>query len=109
VARTALSDCRRRRLSFWQLLRRRHDDPSERLEANESNAADDQLEGALEVALASLDASDRALLEAKYYAGNDVRSLAEELGISAKAAESRLTRARLALRRELEVLLSRHE
>src|SRR5688572_31109907 len=29
VARTALSDCRRRRMSFWQLLQRRHADPSD--------------------------------------------------------------------------------
>ena len=54
-------------------------------------------------------AKERALLEAKYFAGSDVRSLAVTLGISAKAAESRLTRARAELRRQLIAELSRHE
>jgi RNA polymerase sigma factor (sigma-70 family) len=109
VARTALSDCRRRRLSFWQLLRRRFDDPSERAESGDANTADDRLQSALEAALALLDAEDRALLEAKYFNGSDVRSLAEKRGLSVKATESRLTRARSALRHELARLLSRHE
>ena len=109
VARTALSDCRRRRLSFWQLLRRRFDDASAREESGDASVVDDRLQSALEAALALLDAEDRALLEAKYFVGSDVRSLAEKLGVSTKAAESRLTRARAALRRELTRLLSRHE
>lgn len=109
VARTALSDCRRRRMSFWQLLRRRFDDPSDREGTAETNAADDRLQSALEAALTLLDVEDRALLEAKYFGGSDVRSLAEKLGITAKATESRLTRARSALRCELARLLSRHE
>lgn len=109
VARTALSDCRRRRKTFWQLLTRRREDPSDVEPADDSNAEDAGLHRALEDALASLDSDDRALLEAKYFAGANVRSLAEQLGISHKAAESRLTRARAELRRRLLHLFSRHE
>jgi RNA polymerase sigma-70 factor, ECF subfamily len=109
VARTALSDCRRRRKSFWHLLIRRWEDPSDVGSTDESSAEDAGVHRALEEALASLDSDDRALLEAKYFAGADVRSLAEQLGISHKATESRLTRARAELRRRLLDLLSRHE
>ncbi|HVS52071.1 MAG TPA: sigma-70 family RNA polymerase sigma factor [Opitutaceae bacterium] len=105
VARTALSDCRRRRQSFWQLLRRRAVEP----DSANLDAEDDRLLAALDGALALLDADDRALLEAKYLAGADVRSIASRLGISAKAAESRLTRARAELRHRLLAALPRHE
>ncbi|MDO8542723.1 MAG: sigma-70 family RNA polymerase sigma factor [Opitutaceae bacterium] len=107
VARTALSDCRRRRLTFWQLLNRR------RAECSEADSAGDdgeqRLQTALDAALVSLDPGERALLEAKYFSGFDVRTIAETLGISPKAVESRLTRARAELRRRLLTLLAGHE
>jgi RNA polymerase sigma factor (sigma-70 family) len=107
VARTALSDCRRRRMSFWQLLNRRRDDPSD---TDSTNAAEDErLQNALDAALVQLEPAERQLLEAKYFSGTDVRSLAEKLAISPKAAESRLTRARVALRRHVLAALARHE
>ena len=108
VARSALSDCRRRRVSFWQLLKRRHAEPNTTGESAE-DAADERLQAALETALASLAPEERALLEAKYLSGSDVRTLAEKLGISIKAAESRLTRARAELRRQLTGILARHD
>ena len=64
---------------------------------------------ALEEALSQLLDEDRQLLEAKYLQGADVRTLATQLGISAKAAESRLTRARHALRRQLLAALAHHD
>jgi RNA polymerase sigma factor (sigma-70 family) len=109
VARSALSDCRRRRNSFWQLLSRRREDPTDLRPADDSSAEEPELHEALQSALASLAPDVRALLEAKYFAGADVRSLAQDLGISNKAAESRLSRARAELRRHLHALLSRHE
>ena len=109
VARTALSDCRRRRMSFWQMLHRRRDDPSDVVQDNAADANDDRLQAALHTAMASLDPNDRALLETKYFAGSDVRSLAEKLGITTKAAESRLTRARAELRRRMSAALALHE
>ncbi|HUR60519.1 MAG TPA: sigma-70 family RNA polymerase sigma factor [Opitutaceae bacterium] len=106
VSRTALSDCRRRRHSFWSLLHRRHDDPTDR---DASDDDDGRLQLALESALEKLDAEDRALLEAKYFSGADVRSIAAQIGVSAKAVESRLTRARATLRSHLVSALARHE
>ena len=106
VARSALNDCRRRRLSFWNLLQRRHADPSG---DDDSRATEDDLLAALDDALAQLDADDRDLLEAKYLSGADVRSLAAQLMISAKAVESRLSRARAELRRLLLAGIPRHE
>lgn len=105
VARTALLDCWRRRRSFTDLLFRKHQEPPELSDPT----GDDRLMEELDAALARLDASDRTLLEAKYFSGRDVRSLAEKLAITPKAAESRLTRARDALRRELLAALQRHE
>jgi RNA polymerase sigma factor (sigma-70 family) len=105
VARTALSDCRRRRMSFWHLLQRRHADPSD----EGSEMGDEALQSALQSALGDIDAADRALLETKYFSGADVRSIAEKLGVSPKAVESRLTRARAELRRLLLAALARHE
>lgn len=106
VARSALHDCWRRRRSFWQMLQRRHADPSEAVSATEG---EDLLVTQLDLALAALAPEDRALLEAKYFSGHDVRTLAEQLMISPKAAESRLTRARAELRRHLVAAISRHE
>lgn len=104
VARTALSDCRRRRASFWQLLRRRHAEPP-----LDAEAADDRLQQALDKALFAIEPESRALLEAKYVAGTAVRALALRFSVSPKAIESRLTRARAELRRHILAVLARHE
>jgi len=106
VTRSALNDCRRRRRSFWQLLQRRQDDPTE---DSTSGEEEDRLLSALETVLAQIGSDERELLEAKYFNGASVRSLAAKLLISEKAVESRLTRARTALRERLVVTLSRHE
>jgi RNA polymerase sigma factor (sigma-70 family) len=107
VAGSVLNDCRRRRKSFWNLLHR----PEAR---NEESAIDGDADAellftALDAALAQLSAADRSLLEEKYLAGSDVRTLAGRLGVTPKAVESRLTRARAELRRHLIAALPRHE
>jgi RNA polymerase sigma-70 factor (ECF subfamily) len=107
VARTALSDCRRRRLSFWQLLQRHRDDSGN--DDSVEIAREDRLQAALDEALAALTADERGLLEVKYFSGMPVRAIAERLAISPKAVESRLTRARAELRRILLSSLARHE
>jgi RNA polymerase sigma-70 factor (ECF subfamily) len=106
VARTALSDCRRRRFSFWDMLRRRADEPD--VDENPGREGD-KLRGAIDTGLAALTAGDRALLEAKYFQGESVRAIAERMNVSPKAVESRLTRARAELRRQLKEILTRHE
>ncbi len=105
VAQTALSDCRRRRRTFWELLRNRDAMP----EGAHDSAPEALLSLALDQALAQLTAADRGLLEHKYFVGADVRALAAQLEITPKAVESRLTRARTELRRLLLIALKRHE
>lgn len=105
VARTALLDCWRRRRSFTDLLLRRWQEPPELSDP----AGNDRLMTALESALTRLDAADQALLTAKYFSGLDVRTLAHNLNLTPKAVESRLTRAREALRREILTALQSHE
>lgn len=108
VARTALHDCRRRRRTFWDLLR--NPDAAAEEPADLAGSANEAaLASALDAALAQLDSSDRALLEEKYYAGCEVRALAAQLAVTPKAVESRLTRARAELRRLLLAALNRHE
>jgi len=66
-------------------------------------AADDENHtGMLDSAFASIDASDAALLRSKYFDGTSVREIARQYETSEKAIESRLTRARQALRSQLE-------
>lgn len=105
VARTALQDCWRRQRSFTDLLFRKRQEPPELADPSH----DDRLMTELDAALARLDADDQALLEAKYFSGLDVRTLAYNLSLTPKAVESRLTRARAALRQELLTALRRHE
>jgi RNA polymerase sigma factor (sigma-70 family) len=108
VGRSALSDCRRRRFSFWQLLSRRRDDPTGASDS-EPDGESERIQALLDHALALLEPEERALLTGKYFAGTPVRSLAEQLGISEKATESRLTRARAELRRHFTRLLEQQE
>lgn len=56
----------------------------------------------LDNALATIDASDAAILRSKYFDGTSVREIARQYETSEKAIESRLTRARQALRSQLE-------
>ncbi len=109
VTRTALSDCRRRRWTFWERLRHREvgmEAESANVTETENEAA---LSAALDRALAQLDEADRRLLEQKYFAGVEVRAIAAQLDVTPKAVESRLTRARAELRRLLNTTLKRHE
>jgi len=58
----------------------------------------------LRAALARLASDDAALLHEKYFENRSYRDLARQLGISEKAVDARLHRARQRLRRELEQL-----
>ncbi len=99
VSLSALRDARRRELSFLDRLRRRAAEPEP--EADET--AESALFAALETALTLLAPDTRALVEGKYLHGKSVQELGTELGLSNKAVESRLTRAR----QELRELLAR--
>lgn len=109
VARSSLHDARRRRRTFWDLLRHRDAASSDDAADSAADSREAALASALDTALAQLTASDRTLLEEKYFAGRDVRTLAAHLDVTPKAIESRLTRARAELRRHLLAALRRHE
>ena len=99
VARSALADLRRGQRRFWQLRLRRAAEPAgEELAPAAEDAAEDALHAQLDAALARLSADARHLLERKYLRGDSVETLAAALGLTVKATESRLTRARAALR-----------
>jgi RNA polymerase sigma-70 factor, ECF subfamily len=70
--------------------------------------ADAQLHEQLDRALATLDADDRELIEAKYFSAASVRELAGRCSVTEKAIESRLLRLRRQLR-EFILKSLRHE
>jgi RNA polymerase sigma-70 factor, ECF subfamily len=106
VARTALSDCRRRQRSFLHLLNLWSVHP---IATESSTDEEEKLQTALDYALAQLKPEDRTLLEAKYLSGFHVRVIAGLLNLPAKTIESRLTRARADLRQQLQSALARDE
>jgi RNA polymerase sigma-70 factor, ECF subfamily len=79
--------------------------PAEVLAAVESDTVSDSAEIATAVshALTRLPKAEAALLEAFHYDRSKVSQLAESYGISERAVEGRLRRARERLRRELEI------
>jgi len=111
LARCAAADAGRRErryLGFLQRWFRQQPDAPDEAAGVEAQTEASELEAELEESLAAelalLPADERGLLERKYFAGTSVRELAGELGVSEKAAESRLMRARQKLR---EALLAR--
>jgi len=110
LASSGLNDCRRRQKSFWRrFATTNHVDEAATASIELTQTHSDQVFAALDQALAQLSAEERSLLQEKYLAGMDIRSLAIRLDITPKALESRLTRARAELRRQLAAILSRHE
>lgn len=59
---------------------------------------EEALTGLLADQLSCLEPEERELIEMKYVAGESVSDMAQRLGVSEKAVESRLTRARARLR-----------
>ena len=105
VARSELNDLRRRESRFMRAIRRWWADVT--VDAFEADGA--VMQDALEAGLAGLDAADRALLDAKYFRAEPVDAIAARLSLSPKAVESRLTRARAALRRLIHEALDSHD
>jgi RNA polymerase sigma factor (sigma-70 family) len=98
VARTALADQRRGQGRFWRMLFRRAEEPTEADGDGAGEQAVEALHARLDAAMATLPDEARRLLDGKYLRGMAVGELAMELGLSSKAVESRLTRARESLR-----------
>jgi len=106
VARSALRDCQRREFRFRDLLRRHEKEP-DTVSPGSETAKEGRLFDRLDEAMAELSPQVRDLLERKYYKRQSIRSIAKELGLSDKAVESRLTRARADLKNCLNLALAR--
>jgi len=101
LARSALSDLRRGRRRYLAFLDRftRHTEVENYLPTKE--ATDGKLDALLERSLAGMPAEEKELIEEKYFEGRSVREIAERLGTSEKAIESRLVRLRRKLKSAL--------
>lgn len=104
LARSAAADHGRKTGRYRRLL----DWIANRPEPMVDAPANDALESALTSALEGLPETERALLVAKYTDRRAVRDIAREAGLTEEAVESRLSRARAALRR-MTLKLLRHE
>lgn len=109
IARSAATDAGRKRARYWQMLahyglfwRAGEEKPGD-------VDASVQLDAFLDIALQSLETTDRELIEQKYFQGNSVRELAARFQMTEKAVESRLARVRRRLREELSKLLRDEE
>ncbi|HLP10191.1 MAG TPA: RNA polymerase sigma factor [Opitutaceae bacterium] len=99
VATSALTDLQRREGRLAAFLRRWREEPLELAEEGVT-VDDDGMLSRIEESLTRIDPAARALLEAKYLRAETVETIAARLGLSVKATESRLTRARSALREQ---------
>lgn len=108
LARSAAIDAGRKRHRYWDLLTRY----ARSLTASETPApgedADVLLQRLLDASLEEIPAEERALIERKYLHRESVRELAAGCGLTEKAVESRLLRARKILREKVLAKL-RHE
>ena len=104
VARNAL-------ISHFRRLRPELVDPAilDRIEREDANRAAEDPEAAAAVnwALSRLRRAHADLLEELYFAGRSVREIAQARGLSERAVEGRLRRARQKLKKKLEQMRSR--
>lgn len=98
LARSAHADERRKRRRYRTFLERFARHAEFAAVTPDAEQAEARLGEALAAGLAALPADERALLQAKYTERQPVRAMAEQLGTTEKAVESRLTRARLKLK-----------
>jgi RNA polymerase sigma-70 factor (ECF subfamily) len=102
LARSAALDGGRKQQRYWKLLTNY---ARSWLVPNEFNHystnADTNLEDLLQSALEQISKDDRSLIEAKYFHRATVKELAAKNGLTEKAVESRLLRARRQLRKHL--------
>ena len=111
VARSEVSNYYRKRDRSPQLVslnaeasveERVHSIPDEVTPEPQAHAAASESTHQLSRALDELPGSYGRLLEAKYVEGRSMREIAQELGMTTKAVESALTRARRALKEKLQ-------
>lgn len=97
LARTAAADHGRKSIRYLGFLHRFWESVPA-IEQLDETSHDERFSMALDAALDQLPAADAALLRGKYHHQHSQRELAAQHGISEEAVESRLRRARAALR-----------
>jgi RNA polymerase sigma-70 factor, ECF subfamily len=98
LARSALSDQTRKRRRYLAFLDRFSRQAATAETATDDNDVDERLRQLLDRQITSLAEDERQLVEAKYFEHRSVREIAEELQITEKAVESRLSRLRQKLK-----------
>ncbi|WOO42482.1 RNA polymerase sigma factor [Rubellicoccus peritrichatus] len=99
VAKSVFLDHTRKQGRYWRMLNRFRAEPI----SNEP--VEDHLNEALQKALEAMPATERDLIEAKYFRKSSYEEIAQQLGLTGKAVENRLARARSSLRDKMERLL----
>jgi RNA polymerase sigma factor (sigma-70 family) len=102
LARSSALDAGRKQSRYWATLKRFMLGQSEAELVDPFAANQAALHESLERGLQELDPLDRQLIEAKYFEQTSVAELAAHTGLSGKAVESRLHRARQQLRARLK-------
>ena len=105
LARTAAIDEGRKAQRFFTFIQRfwqRHPAP-------ESKVGQVSIEELLSTEFENLDPDDRKILERKYFAECSIREIADELHITQKAVESKLSRARAKLKTRILAALKNEQ
>jgi RNA polymerase sigma-70 factor (ECF subfamily) len=107
LARSAAKDGGRKKSSYLKLLTRYATAWVNRKGDSEPvRDTDSEIVAQLGPALESIGETDRLLVEGKYYEGQSTKQLASSTGMTEKAVESRLLRARRKIKSKLLTLLS---
>lgn len=101
VAKSAFLDQTRKQGRYRRMLNRFRAQP-----VPADDPAESRLDEALQKALEEMPKTERELIEAKYFQKASYREIAHQTGLTEKAVESRLARARASLRDEMERWLS---
>lgn len=101
LARSAVTDHTRKKGRYFAFLARFFSHQFVQKEESANATEDPSLLDRLEELLPNLSTEDADLVERKYYLGETSRAIAEQLGTTEKAIESRLVRVRLRLRQML--------
>ena len=107
IARNALKDQHKKQRRYFAFLNRFGEHARAQVAADDGKA-EARLMALLDDNLAALLPDERDLLERKYFAAQPVRDIAEDLQVSEKAVESRLTRLRRKLKKAMLTSL-KHE
>ena len=108
LARSAAADSGRKRHRYWRLIASYARSLIPRTATTVADDDGERLQKLLGMSLEELPADERSLIEGKYLRRATVRELASETGLTEKAVESRLLRARRRLR-EMILTKLRHE